>query len=63
MQNELYNLPFTDRGLEIVFEITLGLRRAGYKTRLVIDRSSDVVYTVVATPPKRPNRKARGAIL
>jgi hypothetical protein len=61
---DLYTLPYTAEGLEIFYDITPGLRRAGYKTRVVTRTLCGVkVYTLIAVPPKRPNRKERGAIL
>lgn len=57
-------------GLLHAFEHTLRLRRAGFKTRLATRRlftfpngAPGLVYTVIARPPERPNRKARGCNL
>jgi hypothetical protein len=51
-------------GLEHALVVTLSLRRAGFKTRLVTSTLAGfTLHTVVSTPPKRPNRKARGAEL
>ena len=61
---DVHTLPFTPEGLEIAFDITPGLRKAGYKTLLREDELCGFpVYTLLAFPPKRPNRKERGALL
>jgi hypothetical protein len=62
---ENYTFPDNVAGLEAALETTLSLRRFGFKTRLAhrqLTRMTTVV-TVVATPPKRPNRKERGCYL
>lgn len=61
---ETYTMPFTFEGLAIAYDITPGLRKAGYKTRLLETTLCGFpVYTLIAFPPKRPNRKERGASL
>jgi len=61
---DAYTMPRTDEGLEIAFDLTPGLRKTGYKTRLCEEELCGFpVYTLVAFPPKRPNRKERGASL
>jgi len=61
---EHYTFPDTVAGLEAAFERTLTLRHFGFKTRLATRVfGHTTVQTVVATPPKRPNRKDRGCYL
>jgi hypothetical protein len=56
-------LPFTEAGLQIAWDITPGLRKAGYHTRLTESTVCGFpVYKVLAYRT-RPNRKARGATL
>jgi hypothetical protein len=56
-------LPATVAGLELALSQTLMLRRTGHKTRLVERTISGFpVLTVVATPPRRPTRRERGAL-
>lgn len=58
MNKELHTMPHTVAGLAMAFELTLSLRRSGFKTRLA-ERTMgrfDVV-TVVATPPASTRRK------
>lgn len=64
MRPDIYTFPTDIAGLAASIETTLSLRRAGYKTRLV-ERvfSRTNVITVVATPPRRPTRRERGASL
>jgi hypothetical protein len=63
-QVDAYTLPHTDAGLEHCLILVPSLRKAGYKTFL---REENIlgwaVYLVLAFPPKRPNRKERGASL
>ena len=63
---EHYTLPNTEAGLTLAFNLSLSLRRAGYRTRLAeraFSHGYTRVVTVVATPKPRPNRKARGCTL
>jgi hypothetical protein len=58
---EHYTFADNVAGLTQAWETTLSLRRAGFKTRLATRQiAQTTVQTVVATPPKRPNRKQRG---
>jgi len=53
-------------GLETAFELTLALRRSGFRTRLVTTTQTCgklppfTLHTVHATPPPRPTRRERG---
>lgn len=61
MQQERHSFPDSESGLALAFNLTLSLRRAGFKTRLlprVIGTTS--LHTLIATPATRPNRRARG---
>jgi hypothetical protein len=64
MRQDTFTFPFTDAGLALAWDLTSGLRKAGYTTRLV-ERTlcGFKVYTLLATPPRRPTRRERGAIL
>jgi hypothetical protein len=56
-----YTLPNTPTGLTLALNLTVGLRAAGFKTRLVETTINHFeVVTVYATPPARPNRQERG---
>ena len=57
-----FTFPDTEAGLTLALLTTLSLRRHGFKTRLATRQLTrmTVVHTVVATPPPRPNRAARG---
>jgi len=58
---EHYSFPDTVAGLTLAMELTLSLRRFGYRTRLVTRNVAGfVLRTVVATPPAHPSRKERG---
>lgn len=67
--HERYTFGDNIKGLQGAWDITESLRRAGYRTHLehCHVEHCHVAHTdlviVVAIPPKRPNRKARGAIL
>jgi hypothetical protein len=61
---ELRTFPDSEVGLTLAWETSLSLRRAGFKTRLATRQwGPTTVHTVVAEPPKRSNRKLRGAEL
>lgn len=63
-QVDCFTLPLTTAGLEHCLILTRSLRAAGFKTFLREDTISKFpVYVVLAFPPKRPNRKERGASL
>ncbi len=49
-------------GLTLALETALSLRRFGFRTRLATRDFGHrfTVHTVVATPPRRPNRADRG---
>ena len=64
MKPDLFTFPNTESGLALAWETTVSLRRAGFKTRLVEPLIFNYrVIRVIATPPARPNRKARGCEL
>lgn len=58
---ERYIMPFNEGGLTTLFFLTKGLRRAGFKTRVVEDSICGFpVYVLLAVPRPRPSRKERG---
>jgi hypothetical protein len=58
---EHYSFANDEAGLVHALHTTLSLRRAGYRTRLVENRvGRDVLQTVHAVEPERPNRRDRG---
>jgi hypothetical protein len=60
---ELYTFADTAEGLGHAWDMTISLRRAGFKTRLKNRHVSHTnVVTVVAGRPIRPNRKERGCL-
>lgn len=63
--DEHYTLPPTDDGLGLLFDLTISLRRAGHKTRVVerLLSGRTPVVTLIAKPKTRPNRKDRGCYL
>jgi hypothetical protein len=65
MMRDHYTFPDNVAGLVAALETTLSLRLSGFKTRVVHRQLTRMttVFTVVATPPKRPNRKERGCYL
>lgn len=61
---EHYTFPDTTHGIKLAWDTAVSLRRHGFKTRLATRQwGVFTVHTVIATPPKRPNRKERGASL
>lgn len=61
---DTYTLPRTDGGLLTLWDITFGLRHAGYRTRVVEATVCGFpVYKLYAVQRPRPNRKARGCFL
>lgn len=61
---ERFTFADSETGLEHAFTLSLSLRAAGFKTRLVTHvLSGFTVHTVVAVPRLRPNRKERGCSL
>ena len=60
-----FTFPDTEAGLTQALETTLTKRHFGFKTRLATRDfgHGTIVHTVVATPPPRPNRAARGCNL
>jgi hypothetical protein len=63
--DEHYTLPHDEAGLGLLFHLTVSLRRAGHKTRVVerLLSGRTPVVTLVAKPKQRPNRKERGCYL
>lgn len=62
--HDRYTFADNVTGLLHAWETTLSKRRAGLKTYLELSHVANTdLATVVAVPPKRPNRKERGAIL
>ncbi len=61
---EHHTFPDTSTGIKLAWDTTLSFRRHGFTTRLATRQwRTFTVHTVIATPPKRPNRKERGASL
>lgn len=61
---EHLTLPDTHAGVGLAWDVTISLRRTGFRTRLATRQwGACRVHTVVAVPPKRPTRKERGASL
>jgi len=61
---EHHTFPDTVAGLELAWQVSVSRRRNGWRTRLATRQwGAFTVHTVVAVPPKRPNRKERGASL
>ena len=61
-----YIVPHTEDGLGILFDLTVSLRRVGFRTRMgetKVGHSQELVYALVAVPKVRPNRKERGCEL
>lgn len=58
---ETFTFPATAASIGSIAVLTAGLRKAGFKTRVVEETISRFpVLVLVATPPFRPNRKTRG---
>ena len=62
MQPDHYSFPDTAEGLAFAWNVTLAQRHFGFKTRLAVRQLTRMtrVCTVIAAPPVRPNREARG---
>jgi hypothetical protein len=62
---ERFTFPFNEAGLVTCLELTLSHRRAGFRTQVVERQMTKMtrVYSLLATPPERPNRAARGYTL
>jgi hypothetical protein len=64
-----YSFPDSFAGLVHAWNTSVHLRRYGHSTRLVevpitlTKGIPGVMHTVIATPPARPNRAERGAVL
>jgi len=65
MRTEHFTFPNTEQGLALALNTTLSLRAFGFHTRLATRDFGHnfVLVTVIATPPARPNRAARGETL
>lgn len=58
---DTYTLPDTPSGAVLVFNLTLSLRKANYKTFVRPERIGRFdVLVLYASPAKRPSRKERG---
>lgn len=65
---EKFTFADSTTGLEHALLTTLSLRRFGFSVRLAthtqtVGKETYVLHTVHATPPARPNRAERGAIV
>ena len=61
---ERHTFPFNEAGLVTCLELTLTLRRKGFRTRVATRQLTRLtrVYTVLATRPVRPTRAERGCL-
>jgi len=63
-RTERFFFTATETGLTLALNLTLSLRRHGFRTRLTTERVAHFdTHVVHATPRPRPNRRERGCLL